>query len=62
MRILTLAMQVPDSRASIRVQADGSGIEAAGVKFVCNPFDEFAVEQADAAQGSSGRTSRRSSR
>ena len=46
MRILTVAMQVPDSRASIKVAADGSGIETAGLKFVCNPFDEFAVEQA----------------
>jgi electron transfer flavoprotein beta subunit len=46
MRILTLAIQVPDSRSTIRVAPDGSGIETAGVKFVCNPFDEFAVEQA----------------
>ncbi|MCP3904265.1 MAG: electron transfer flavoprotein subunit beta, partial [Planctomycetes bacterium] len=46
MRILTLAMQVPDSRASIKVAADGSGIDASGLKLVCNPFDEFAVEQA----------------
>lgn len=46
MRILTLAIQVPDSRSPISVAPDGSGIEKAGVKFVCNPFDEFAVEQA----------------
>jgi electron transfer flavoprotein beta subunit len=46
MRLLTLAIQVPDSRSPIRVASDGSGIETAGVKFVCNPFDEFAVEQA----------------
>jgi electron transfer flavoprotein beta subunit len=46
MRILTLAIQVPDSRSPISVTSDGSGIETGGVKFVCNPFDEFAVEQA----------------
>jgi electron transfer flavoprotein beta subunit len=46
MRILTLAIQVPDSRSAIHVAADGGGIETTGVKFVCNPFDEFAVEQA----------------
>lgn len=46
MRILTLAMHVPDSRAAIAVAGDGSGIDRRGVKFVCNPFDEFAVEQA----------------
>jgi electron transfer flavoprotein beta subunit len=46
MRILTLAIQVPDSRSTITVEPDGSGIKTDGVKFVCNPFDEFAVEQA----------------
>ena len=46
MKILTIAMQVPDSRASIKVASDGTGIETTGLKFVCNPFDEFAVEQA----------------
>ncbi|MHC4947397.1 MAG: electron transfer flavoprotein subunit beta/FixA family protein [Planctomycetota bacterium] len=46
MRILTLAMPVPDSRAAITIAPDGRGIESDGVKIVCNPFDEFAVEQA----------------
>lgn len=46
MRVLTLVMQVPDSRAAIKVVPDGSCIDTTGVKFVCNPFDEFAVEQA----------------
>ncbi len=46
MRILVAAMQVPDSRASVRVLADGSGIDPTGLKFVCSPFDEFAIEQA----------------
>ena len=46
MRVLAIAMQVPDSRAVIRVLDDGSGVDPAGLKFVCSPFDEFAVEQA----------------
>jgi electron transfer flavoprotein beta subunit len=46
MRILTLAMQVPDSRATITVAPDGSRLEPKGLKLVCNPFDEFAIEQA----------------
>ncbi len=46
MRILAVVRQVPDSRATLTVLADGSGIDAAGVKFVCDPFDEFAIEQA----------------
>ena len=46
MRILIVVKQVPDSRATLSVASDGSGIDKAGVKFVCNPFDEFGAEQA----------------
>ena len=46
MRILTVVKQVPDSNATIKVKADGSGIESAGVKLVLDPFDEFGVELA----------------
>ncbi|MCH7527458.1 MAG: electron transfer flavoprotein subunit beta/FixA family protein [Planctomycetes bacterium] len=46
MRVLTVIKQVPDSNAAIKVKGDGSGIETAGVKLVCDPFDEFGVEQA----------------
>ncbi|MEE9295535.1 MAG: electron transfer flavoprotein subunit beta/FixA family protein [Phycisphaerae bacterium] len=46
MRILTVIKQVPDSNAAIKVKADGSGIETAGLRMVCDPFDEFGVELA----------------
>jgi electron transfer flavoprotein beta subunit len=46
MKILALAKHVPESTAAIKVKPDGSGIETAGVKFVMNPFCEFAVEEA----------------
>ena len=46
MRIVTLVKRVPDSRAAVRVRSDGSGIEAGGLKFVCDPFDEFGVAEA----------------
>jgi electron transfer flavoprotein beta subunit len=46
MRILCIVRRVPDSRAALKVRADGSGIETAGLKYVCDPFDEFGVEQA----------------
>ncbi|GJQ26132.1 MAG: electron transfer flavoprotein subunit beta [Phycisphaerae bacterium] len=46
MKVLVLAKYVPESTANIKVKADGSGIETAGVKFVMNPFCEFAVEAA----------------
>jgi len=45
-RIATIIKQVPDSNAAIKVLADGSGIETAGLKQVCDPFDEFGVELA----------------
>ncbi len=46
MRLLTIVRRVPDSRAALKVRADGRGIETAGLKYVCDPFDEFGVEQA----------------
>ncbi|MFQ5430412.1 MAG: electron transfer flavoprotein subunit beta/FixA family protein [Phycisphaerae bacterium] len=46
MKILALLKHVPDSTATIKVREDGSGIETAGVKFVTNPFCEFAIEAA----------------
>ena len=46
MKVLALAKHVPESTSNIRVKADGSGIETAGVKYVMNPFCEFAVEAA----------------
>jgi electron transfer flavoprotein beta subunit len=45
-RILTVIKQVPDSNAAVKVKGDGSGIETAGLKMVCDPFDEFGVELA----------------
>ncbi|HPF39015.1 MAG TPA: electron transfer flavoprotein subunit beta/FixA family protein [Phycisphaerae bacterium] len=46
MKILSLVKHVPESTARINVQPDGSGIDPKGVKFVMNPFCEFAVEAA----------------
>lgn len=46
MRILAIVRRVPDSRAALKVRSDRGGIESAGLKYVCDPFDEFGVEQA----------------
>ena len=46
MKVLALVKCVPESTTAIKVKSDGSGIETAGVKFVMNPFCEFAVEAA----------------
>ena len=46
MRILTIAKQVPDSNATIKVASSGGGIDQTGLKLVIDPFDEFGVELA----------------
>lgn len=46
MKIFVPIKRVPDYQAKIRVKTDGSGIETDGVKWIVNPFDEIAVEEA----------------
>ena len=46
MKILVPVKRVVDYNVKIRVKADGSGVETAGVKMSMNPFDEIAVEEA----------------
>jgi electron transfer flavoprotein beta subunit len=36
--------RVPDTEARVRIAADGKSVDAAGAKFILNPYDEFAVE------------------
>jgi electron transfer flavoprotein beta subunit len=38
--------RVPDTETRIRVAGDGVSIDPSGVKFVLNPYDEFAIEAA----------------
>ena len=46
MKILVTVKRVPDPETRIKLDASGSGIQKDGVKFVVNPFDENAVEEA----------------
>ena len=46
MKILVLVKQTPDTETKIRITANGSAIETDGVKFIANPYDDFAVEEA----------------
>src|SRR2546428_6551612 len=46
MRIAVCIKRVPDSEMRVKIAADGKSIDEAGVKFVLNPYDEFAVEEA----------------
>ena len=46
MKIAVCIKRVPDSETRVKIAPDGKSIDEAGVKFVMNPYDEFAVEEA----------------
>lgn len=46
MKIFVCIKQVPDTETKIKISPDRSAIDPAGVKWVMNPYDEFAVEEA----------------
>ena len=46
MKVLVPVKRVVDYNVKVRVKADGSGVELAGVKMSMNPFDEIAIEEA----------------
>jgi electron transfer flavoprotein beta subunit len=45
-KIVVILKQVPDTETKIKIKGDGSGIETEGIKYVINPYDEYAVEEA----------------
>ncbi len=46
MKIAVCVSHVPDTAAKINIGSDGKNIDPAGVTFVVNPYDEFAIEEA----------------
>lgn len=46
MKIFVCIKQVPDTETKIKITPDQNGIDTAGVKWVMNPYDEYAVEEA----------------
>lgn len=46
MKIAVCVSHVPDTAAKINIGADGKTIDPAGVTYVVNPYDEFAIEEA----------------
>jgi len=46
MKIAVCIKRVPDSETRVKIAAGGKSLDEAGVKFVMNPYDEFAVEEA----------------
>jgi electron transfer flavoprotein beta subunit len=45
-KIAVCIKRVPDTETRIRIGGDGVSIDEAGVKFIVNPYDEFAIEEA----------------
>lgn len=46
MKIAVCVSQVPDTTTKVKVGSDGKTIDPAGVTYIINPYDEFAVEAA----------------
>lgn len=45
MNILVCISRVPDTATKIMIASDGKSIDEKGIKFVINPYDEFALEE-----------------
>lgn len=46
MKSIVCVKRVPDTEARIRIAGDEQSIDSSGIKYVLNPYDEFAVEAA----------------
>ena len=46
MKIAVCIKRVPDSETRVKIGSDRKSLDEGGVKFVMNPYDEFAVEEA----------------
>lgn len=46
MKIGVLLKQTPDTETKIKIKPDASGIDETDIKWVINPYDEYAVEEA----------------
>jgi electron transfer flavoprotein beta subunit len=46
MKILVLVKQTPDTETKIKISSDGKNIDQADTKYIINPYDEFAIEEA----------------
>lgn len=46
MKIFVCIKQVPDTETKIKIGPDASSIDTNGIKWVINPYDEYAIEEA----------------
>jgi electron transfer flavoprotein beta subunit len=54
--VVVLLKQVPDTETVIRIDADGKSIATRDIKWIINPYDEYAVEAALRLKDSQGAT------
>jgi electron transfer flavoprotein beta subunit len=45
-KIIVIVRQTPDTEAKIKVASSGNTIDSEGIKWIVNPYDEFAIEEA----------------
>ena len=46
LKILVFIKRTPDTESKIKLSADGKAIDHSDTKFIINPYDEFAIEEA----------------
>ncbi len=46
MKIFVCIKQVPDTETKIKIGPDASSVDTNGIKWVINPYDEYAIEEA----------------
>ncbi len=46
MKLVVLLKKTPDTETKIRLSGDGKSVESGDTKFIVNPYDEFAIEEA----------------
>ncbi len=46
MNIVVLMKQTPDTESKIKLNADNTAIDTAELKYIVNPYDEYAIEEA----------------
>lgn len=46
MKIFVCIKQVPDTETKIKIASDANGIDSTSIKWVINPYDEYAIEEA----------------
>ena len=54
MDVVVLLKQVPDTETVIKIEPDGKSIATSDIKWVINPYDEYAVEAALRLKDSQG--------